>query len=75
MDREEDQLLTVSEVATYLRVGPESTRRWLREGKLIGINLGRGPGWRVRRADLTQFLAERQRTRGTVHGRDEGDHP
>ncbi|GAC1328521.1 MAG: hypothetical protein NVS2B16_30230 [Chloroflexota bacterium] len=59
MDREEDQLLTVPEVATYLRIDPESTRRWLREGKLAGINLGRGSGWRVRRADLARFIADR----------------
>ena len=64
MDREEDQLLTVPEVSGYLRIEPESTRRWLREGKLSGINLGRGPGWRIRRADLAQFLAERSTGRG-----------
>lgn len=64
VDRDEDQLLTVPEVAGYLRIDPESTRRWLREGKLSGINLGRGPGWRIRRGDLAQFLAERSTTRG-----------
>lgn len=61
---DEDQLLTVPEVATYLRIDPESTRRWLREGKLIGINLGRRSGWRIRRADLAQFLAEHHTNRG-----------
>jgi excisionase family DNA binding protein len=64
VDRDEDQLLTVPEVAGYLRIDPESTRRWLREGKLSGINRGRGPGWRIRRGDLAQFLAERSTTRG-----------
>lgn len=63
VDRDEDQLLTVPEVAGYLRIDPESTRRWLREGKLAGINLGRGPGWRIRRGDLAQFLDERSTTR------------
>lgn len=64
MDRDEDQLLKVPEVAEYLRIGSEATRRWLREGKLPGINLGRGSGWRVRRGDLARFLADRQRTQG-----------
>lgn len=58
MEAREDRLLTVSEVADYLRVEPESVRRWLREGKLLGINLGRGPGWRIRLGDLELFIAE-----------------
>ena len=61
MEEPEDRLLTVAEVATYLRVDPESVRRWLREGKLLGINLGRRPGWRIRVADLRIFVLERQR--------------
>lgn len=58
MDREDDQLLTVPEVSAYLRVGQESTRRWLREGKLDGISLGRKSGWRIRRGDLARFIVE-----------------
>ncbi len=60
MEGREDRLLTVAEVAEYFRVEPESVRRWLREGKLLGINLGRGPGWRIRLGDLELFIAERQ---------------
>jgi excisionase family DNA binding protein len=60
MDDPGDRLLTVGEVATYFRVDPESVRRWLREGKLLGINLGRGPGWRIRVADLHTFVTERR---------------
>lgn len=59
MEEREDRLLTVAEVAEYFRVEPESVRRWLREGKLLGINLGRGPGWRIRLGDLEAFIAER----------------
>ena len=60
MEAREDRLLTVTEVADYFRVEPESVRRWLREGKLLGINLGRGPGWRIRLGDLELFIAERR---------------
>ena len=60
MEGREDRLLTVVEVADYFRVEPESVRRWLREGKLLGINLGRGPGWRIRLGDLELFIAERR---------------
>jgi excisionase family DNA binding protein len=59
MEEPEDRLLTVLEVAKYFRVDPESVRRWLREGKLMGINLGRGPGWRIRVGDLQTFVTER----------------
>ena len=60
MSANQDDLLTVREVSTYLRIGQESVRRWLRDGKLAGVNFGRGSGWRVRRGDLTQ-LVERHR--------------
>ncbi len=56
MDREE--LLTVAEVALYLKVDRESVRRWLRSSALAGINLGRA-GWRVRASDLDHFLSAR----------------
>ena len=59
MDEPENRLHTVSEVAEYFRVDPESVRRWLRDGKLLGINLGRGPGWRIRHGDLERFIDER----------------
>ena len=66
MESPEDRLLTVVEVAKYFRVDPESVRRWLREGKLLGINLGRGPGWRIRVGDLQTFINERHTNPGEV---------
>ncbi|HZT97719.1 MAG TPA: helix-turn-helix domain-containing protein [Chloroflexota bacterium] len=72
MDEPQNRLHTVSEVAEYFRVDPESVRRWLRDGKLLGINLGRGPGWRIRQADLELFIEER-RTRAGELPHDVGD--
>jgi excisionase family DNA binding protein len=66
MEEPGDRLLTVVEVAKYFRVDPESVRRWLREGKLLGINLGRGPGWRVRVGDLQTFITERHTKAGQI---------
>jgi excisionase family DNA binding protein len=66
MEEPGDRLLTVVEVAKYFRVDPESVRRWLREGKLLGINLGRGPGWRVRVGDLQTFITERHTKPGQI---------
>jgi excisionase family DNA binding protein len=58
---EEDRLLTVQEVSQYFRVGEESIRRWLREGKLEGISLGRGAGWRIRKKAIEDLVASRLR--------------
>jgi len=63
VEEREDRLLTVAEVAKYFRVDPESVRRWLREGKILGINLGRAPGWRIRLGDLEAFIEERHTRR------------
>jgi excisionase family DNA binding protein len=73
MEAPEDRLLTVVEVAEYFRVEPESVRRWLREGKLRGINLGRGPGWRIRMGDLEAFIDQRHTARGEVLADGAGD--
>jgi excisionase family DNA binding protein len=34
-------MLTVIEVASRLRVSPESVRRWVRQGRLHGVKVGR----------------------------------
>jgi excisionase family DNA binding protein len=52
----ERELLTVEQVANYLQVHPETVRKWLRDGRLAGINLGRRGGWRVHRDDLVRFI-------------------
>ncbi len=52
------EMLTVPQVAAYLQVHPESVRRWLREGRMRGINLSGKGGWRVRRDELERFIEE-----------------
>ena len=63
MDAPDDRLFTVSEVAEYFRVDPESDADGFAT-KLLGINLGRGPGWRIRYADLQSFIDERHTKKG-----------
>jgi len=36
-----EKLLTPEEVAEHLAVSPKSIRKWLREGKLKGVRVGR----------------------------------
>jgi len=58
---EQDEYLTVEEVAAQLRVGPETVRRWLREGKLRGHNFSGKIGYRIQRRDWEAFVTERYR--------------
>ena len=56
-------LLTVEEVADFVQVSRHSVWRWIREGKLRAINLGKR-SYRIRQEDLEHFLEERTITKG-----------
>ena len=51
--------LTVAQVAELLQVHEETVRRWIREGHLPVLDLGKKAGYRVRIADLDAYIAER----------------
>jgi excisionase family DNA binding protein len=55
-----EQWLTVEEIVALLKVHEQTVRRWLREGQLRGVLLGRKAGYRVRARDLEDFLAARE---------------
>ena len=55
----DERYLRVPEVASRLRVDPETVRRWLRAGKLRGVLLSQQGGYRVLESELQRFLAER----------------
>jgi excisionase family DNA binding protein len=64
MTEEARKLMTVQVVADYLGVHPETVRRWLRDGRLVGIDLGSDSGgWRIDPAELDAFIAARRGTR------------
>ena len=52
--------LTVDEVAECLKVYPGTVRRWLRDGKLVGVSLGDRAGWRIAKDDLERFLQQQR---------------
>jgi excisionase family DNA binding protein len=58
---DDSALLTVEEVAQLLKVHENTVRIWLRSSQLAGIRLGRE--WRITRADLDRFLADRRQER------------
>lgn len=54
---QEDQLLTVAEVAKAVRASPATVRRWLREGRLHGLLPGGDRlGYRIRESEVNRFL-------------------
>ena len=48
------EVLTVTEVATYLRVSETTVWRWCTTGKLPAFRIGRG--WRIRKSDLEHYI-------------------
>lgn len=52
------ELLTVREVAAYLRVGPATIHRMIKERWLPGVKVGKA--FRIRRADLEKWYEERR---------------
>lgn len=49
-----NEILTVKEVASYLRLSRTTVWRWCNEGKLSAFKVGRG--WRVHRAEVQKIL-------------------
>lgn len=58
---EDDPLLTVSEVAARLRLNPRTIRRWIKSGKLHGIDFGSDrAGYRIRASEVELLLRGEQ---------------
>jgi len=53
------EVLTVAEIADYLRVSETTIWRWCSTGKLPAFRVGRG--WRVQRSDLEQHISAQKR--------------
>ena len=49
-------LLTPKEVVEKLKVSEQTVLRWLRNGKLKGVKVGKL--WRVKEEDLREFIKE-----------------
>jgi len=49
-----DEILTVQEVAAYLKLSRTTVWRWCSEGKLQAFKVGRG--WRIHRAEVERLV-------------------
>jgi len=55
-----DRLLTIKEVAKYLRVSERSVNRYIESGRLRASRIGQ---WRIKESDLEKFLKENSNTK------------
>jgi excisionase family DNA binding protein len=58
-EQTEREWLTLEQVANRLQVHVETVRRWVREGELPVLDLGKRAGYRVQPADLDAYIAAR----------------
>ena len=56
MNRSDADILTLGEVATYLKAGKKTIYRLAQQGELPGFKLG--GTWRFRRVELDRWIAE-----------------
>lgn len=57
MNDQPDEILTIDEVAVYLKAGKRTVYRLAASGKLPAFKLG--GTWRFRRSDLDKWIASR----------------
>jgi excisionase family DNA binding protein len=55
----DDQIMTVSEVAEYLKISEMTTYKLVQEGKIPAFKIGRH--WRIKRGDLSEFIEKLKR--------------
>ncbi len=53
-----DQILTLKEVATYLKLAEKTAYKLAAEGKLPGFKVG--GSWRFKTADIERWIEERK---------------
>ena len=60
MDLEKDPILTMDDLADYLKVSKSTLYKLVQEGKVPGHKVGKH--WRFRRATIDQWLDEKDKS-------------
>jgi excisionase family DNA binding protein len=63
-----DEILTVREVAEYLKLSRTTIWRWCNEGKLQAFKVGRG--WRVHRSEVENMVGQNLRAMEDNRGKE-----
>jgi len=56
---EEERWYEVKDIVALLSVHEQTVRRWIKQGDLPAILLGRRGGYRIKASDIDAFLAAR----------------
>lgn len=59
MNNTDDEIMTVNEVAQYLKISLITTYRLVQDGRIPAFKVGRN--WRVKRSDLADFIEKQKR--------------
>ena len=54
----EREYVTVDDAAARIGVHPQTVRRWLRSGQMVGTLISRTAGYRIPRDEVERVLAE-----------------
>lgn len=68
MGEDREQMLTVGEVGEWLRVHPDTVRRWIDGGELPGLKVGRT--YRVPESEVEAMVTRRGRDGGDGEAQD-----
>ena len=58
MSDDSEEMLTVEDVSKQLKVHIRTVRKWIQDGELIAMDIGRG--YRIKKSDLQEFIKSRQ---------------
>ncbi len=67
------EILTLEEVARYLRLKPQTIYKWAQEKRIPAVKLGKE--WRFRKSVIDRWLDERMLGEGSGFGHLRGDPP
>lgn len=53
-----DEILTIKELASYLKIAEKTAYRFVSEGRIPGFKVG--GSWRFRRSEIERWIAEQE---------------
>lgn len=64
----DDEILTVKELAEYLKIAEKTAYRFVSEGKIPAFKVG--SAWRFRKAEIDRWIAAQEKTNIKNNGED-----
>ena len=58
----DDEIMTVKELAVFLKIAEKTAYRFASEGKVPGFKVG--SAWRFRKSEINRWITEQEQTQG-----------